>query len=340
MKITFQKMIAMLLIALLVFSVTSCNIFSDKSAATDTADADDSTNDTADHAGGQDVDNESMTNDTSSTLNSASGNNQNGSSDGEVANVRIMSYNILSPQFNSREPVAGREAGLIAVLEKYSPDVVGLQECHADWHAAIERDIVSKGKYKFACKYTPDGTTVTQITFLYNTETVKLIEEQTKWIATGTNYRGWSWAKLELLSDGSQFMVTNTHPTTNAPSLTSGRDEQLTRAANWTKEKMTLNPGMPVFMTGDYNLREHLHAYYVFLGRLPIVDAKYDAEVMGYGCTTCFGYKVTPNIESETGVLDHIFVGGNAKTLYYSVVIDCDVQFTSDHLPIYADFKI
>ena len=268
------------------------------------------------------------------------GTENNGDMPEELPNVRIMSYNILSPQFNSREPVAGREAGLIAVLDKYEPDVVGLQECHADWHAAIERDIVSKGKYKFACKYTPDGTTVTQITFLYNTETVKLVEQEVKWIATDVNYRGWSWAKFELLSDGAQFMVTNTHPTTNAPSLTSGRDEQLTRVAKWTGEKMNLNPSMPVFMTGDYNLREQLYAYRVFLGRLPIVDAKYDAKVMGHGCTTCFGYKVPANLESETGVLDHIFKGGNAKTLYYSCVIDCGVENTSDHIPIYADFKI
>ena len=46
----------------------------------------------------------------------------NPNNEDSVANVRIMSYNILSPQFNSKEPVAGREAGLVAVLEKYSPD--------------------------------------------------------------------------------------------------------------------------------------------------------------------------------------------------------------------------
>lgn len=335
MKNKLKLIISLLLCAAFMLTAASCN--EQKEGDTETGTSATEASDTADKNGsGGNEDNGNDTENNGGTEDNGGNENNNSDTPEELPNVRIMSYNILSPQFNSKEPVAGREAGLIAVLDKYKPDVVGLQECHADWHTAIERDIVSKGKYKFACKYTPDGTTVTQITYLYNSETVRLVEQEVQWISSNVNYRGWSWAKFELLSDGAQFMVTNTHPTPDAQY----RDTHITRADNFTKAKMNLYPGTPVFMTGDYNLREQIASYKEYLERMPIVDAKYDAKVMGYGCTTCFGYKVPANLESETSVLDHIFKSGNAKTLYYSCVIDCGVENTSDHIPIYADFKI
>ena len=58
------------------------------------------------------------------------------------------------------------------------------------------------------------------------------------------------------------------------------------------------------------------------------------------GCDTYCGYTKQPDSESEDNVIDHIFLNSKADALLFNVIVDHDVEYASDHIPIYADIKL
>ena len=64
----------------------------------------------------------------------------------EGADLRIMSYNILHPDW-SRVPVKGRDEIVAGILQYYMPDVVALQEAGAKWHKALTPLLVEPGVF-------------------------------------------------------------------------------------------------------------------------------------------------------------------------------------------------
>ena len=94
--------------------------------------------------------------------------------------LRVMSYNILHPEWCSTESyvsTSDRVGLLKAIVDDYKPDVIGLQETSDGWHSSIRSKIIKNSTYEFACRKANSGE-YNMTTFIYNTETVKLLEEK------------------------------------------------------------------------------------------------------------------------------------------------------------------
>ncbi len=252
------------------------------------------------------------------------------------ADIRVMSYNIL---YSTEYLVEDRIGNFLNILGYYKPDVIGLQETsagsNAGWHEYIADSLVADDIYRKAC-YASDSVSGLMTTFLYNPDTVKLLEEYVIDLEAGSQIRVLSVAVFQRLADGQNFVVMNTHP---APYGSAAYNPNLTAMLAAAKTELSKYSDLPVMITGDFNTSESVSEYQLIMTELGLVDTKYTADVMVKEYDSCPGFGVEAEAGSEF-VIDHIFANSLVDTKLYNIVIDHDVAHTSDHIPIYVDVKI
>lgn len=252
------------------------------------------------------------------------------------AELRIMSYNILHESWSNVEdsvPVAPRAVKLTALLTYYRPDVVGILEVSSDWHDYLDRFLVSTGLYTKACSRTNSGKD-NLTCFLYNPETVKLLDSYIIDMDANSNIRLIAVAVFERLENGEQFVVTNTHP---APTNQEAYPKHIDFLVDQFASIQETNKNLPIIMTGDFNTKEST-SYYQTLLTMPVSDAKYSAEtlVRNYESFLSPRWGGSP-LAGDQKSLDHIFCTDDVRVLLFNTIIDNQVDTISDHLPIYAD---
>ena len=254
----------------------------------------------------------------------------------EGSDIRVMSYNILNPNWGGNAIDLGRDRNVANIVMYYMPDVVGFQETYSGWHRALEKYLVDTGVYAFACQRTnAQGYNMT--TLMYNTQSVKLVDEYVVDLDKNSEIRVFSVAVFEKLSDGKRFVVTNTHPAPTGQAENYKRNfADLLVIAEQQLEKYK---DLPVIMTGDFNTREQAAMYKTFMEATGVKDAKYEADVLVRDYCTYSGWQKAP-IKGNASCIDHIFVNDKTDIKLFNVVIDHDVANTSDHIPIYADIAL
>jgi len=273
----------------------------------------------------------------------------------EGTDVRVMSFNILASDWNNKPAVAGRDTLFLDVIDRYKPDVIGMQEVNAEWYESLGK---SFGTYRFVNeKYNKILGKVNYSTIAYNTETVKLISYgQKPYIVNyNENCRNLMWAIFESKAEpGKRFIVTTTHW-----DLTSER--RIAQAFDMTGVLKLLENkyNLPMFCTGDYNAREPSDEYYAFMQCSQFKSSKYSAAEKGLVASTSHlgdgtgskddytsGYwKLGPESYRQNQIntvqsIDHIFVSLDVDVLYYDTIVDSTSLSTSDHCPIYIDAAI
>ena len=248
--------------------------------------------------------------------------------------VRVMSYNILNPEWSSTgETAESRVEPFFNLVKEYMPDVIGIQEASYLWNNVINSSLQEDDTYKFACEKTylfKENMT----TFLYNTKTVELVDESIFDLEKNSEHRVFAVAIFEKISDGKRFIVTNVHP---APS---SREEEYPRQmasfTSYAEYILDIYKDLPIIMTGDFNTTEQSEYYTNFLNDTGVKDAKYEAETLirNYNTYAGFNKKASDNGKS---CIDHIFVNDKVTVKTYDVVADDGVEKISDHIPIYAD---
>ncbi len=254
------------------------------------------------------------------------------------ADLRVMSYNILHPDW-SHVPLKGRDEAVAAVLRRYMPDVAAIQEAGAKWHKALKPLLTDTGLYAFACRQSnAEGFIYCATTFLYNPQTVRLVEEYILDLVPRDAARVFSVAVFERVSDGKRFVITNTHPAPrDEPEKYARNMADLTAFAAGVTEKYA---GLPVIMAGDFNTPEQSELYRGFMDDTGVRDAKYEADTLLWGCSTYFGYPMALDPEDTACCVDHLFVNGLVHVKLFSAIIDRGVENASDHIPIYADVAL
>ena len=174
-------------------------------------------------------------------------------------------------------------------------------------------------------------------TFLYNTQTVKLVEEYVIDLDTNSDIRVFSVAIFETLSDGKRFVVTNTHPA--PPGQAENYARHFADLMRIAPEQMEKYKDIPVIQTGDFNTEEQSPIYKQYLEATNLKDAKYEADVLVRDYCTYSGWQEAPK-PGNSYCIDHIFVNDKTDVKLFNVVIDHDVPNTSDHIPIYADITL
>lgn len=290
----------------------------------------------------------------SSDSNANSNSNSNSSSDSDSssdvvnsvceftkgADIRVMSYNILHPEWSSGASyvtIVGRDTNLKNIINYYKPDVVGLQEACQPWHFAVDKYLVKGGDYAFACASTSTKP-YNMTTMIYNKKTVKLIEEYVVDLDANSDIRVLAVAVFEKLSDGKRFVVTNTHPSSRGYEETYKRN--MGDLFKHSKTELEKYENLPVIMTGDFNTPEQSDLYTGFISETEVKDAKYEADKLVRKYSTFIGWPNGKFKEGSENCIDHIFVNKNTDVLLFDCVIDHDVEKTSDHIPIYADIVL
>lgn len=269
----------------------------------------------------------------------ASGGNESQGKEEETvkatADVRIMSYNILNPEWtNSANGAAEDRIKFVRdIIIDYAPDVIGLQEASYGWHAALEVAMCENDDYRFACKFN-NTERHNMTTFLYNSKTLKLVDEYVIDIVTYSDIRVVSVAVFEKLSDDTRFVVTNAHPA--PPGQTEDYIRHMTYIPTVLKYELKKYKDLPVILTGDFNTREQSEYYESFMKDTGVKDAKYEAKKILHNYSTFVGLNNPPR-EGNWSCIDHIFINDKATVELFDVIIDHDAQKASDHLPIYAD---
>ncbi len=256
----------------------------------------------------------------------------------EGADIRVMSYNILSEEWAEEAKVLdGRDTASVATIMYFAPDVVGLQEVSANWYKRIDNlfgdkyKIVDRQNTKKQTNYSP---------LAYNTEKVKVIEHGVKEYSVGnsTKLRLMSWALFEKLDSGKRFIVINTHwdlTTNDDKGYRTAHSKEMAAYALELEKKYDA----PIITTGDYNSNESSSMYKNFVNTTGFHEAKYTAKVINLACKTYHNLGTSVSTAPAESI-DHIFGSSKVEFLYFDVLVNKIVTNASDHNPIYADIKL
>lgn len=254
------------------------------------------------------------------------------------ADLRVMSFNILSEEWDKAAVMEPRILGVIGTIYFYMPDVIGIQEVSTKWYGVLRSYL---GEDYAFINSDLRGTKDNNYTALaYNKKTVKLLKSD---LYTYSVYNSWrlrvvNFGLFEMISTGKQFGVTNTHFNANhnnrdhTPERTTQANEFVAKIKEYqTKYKC------PIIMTGDFNAKDETVPYGVIVKDGTIKEAKLTAKVKGKICRTYHNLGETP--PSGSSSIDHIFHTTDITPMYYTTLVDSVLDITSDHNPIFADFK-
>lgn len=254
------------------------------------------------------------------------------------ADIRIMSFNLLTELWNQKLPVEGRDEIAAATLLTYLPDVIGLQEVSDKWYEQLVPMV--EQQYTFINRNTPQGKT-NYSGMAYNSAKVKLIDSGCELFSMGNsrNMRLMNWAVFETISGGKRFVVVNTHfdphNTTEAISNRHVQAEEMGKKVKALQETY----GCPVITTGDYNCPRNSAEYKLFLETAGVVDAQWNSvkAVNNYYKTH---HGVGAEAPSGESAIDHITYTDGVESLFYINHNSSPTINVSDHNPIMADLKL
>ena len=269
----------------------------------------------------------------------------------DVADLRVMSFNLLVDIWKDTPIVKGRDTTVTQTILYYTPDVIGLQEASATWHKNLKL-YLSGTPYRLICtERTVSHEKYGNHNFnpiLYNSDALTLLDSGVKDYENKTNQymRTISWALFEVKATGEKFVHLNTH--LDAPGNTEEeKAENLEARKKQSVELMHFKSELealyhcPVLATGDFNTTEgsdktNKHLPYWSIIDNGMHDAKFSAERIQRQCATwhTFGSQVST---AQAGSFDHIFGNDLVKFTYFNTLVDKILMSASDHCPIYAD---
>ena len=245
---------------------------------------------------------------------------------------QVMTWNIRfdNPQ-DSVNAWPNRKEKVFALLQKYDPDILGVQE--ALQHQIT--DMTSHLAYSFVGVGRDDGDSKGEYSaILFRKEKFDLLDNGTFWLSEQPDMPGsksWdaaitrivTWAQLLDKKTGRRFMVMNTH-------FDHIGKEAREKSAQLLKEKaLELNPQLlPVIITGDFNCTRDEMPYEIMTdGELiELIDPASQPD--GTYCT----FKVKAE---ECRAIDYIFLTNEWRADRHRVITDNDgIYYPSDHLPV------
>jgi endonuclease/exonuclease/phosphatase family metal-dependent hydrolase len=255
------------------------------------------------------------------------------------ADIRIMSFNILSEEWDSTTTLAQRVNGVVTAIRAYGPDVIGVQEVSQKWYAELKK--LLGDEYVFVNSYILGHENYNYSALAYRKDSVKLIESDVYFysVYNSQRIRLINFGLFERLSDGKRFGTTCTHYNANHNNRdhTPERKIQATEFLGKIKEYYA-KYNCPIFCTGDFNCSETTEPYKITTSEGVLQSSKFVAEAKGLVCSTTHSLGTMPGAGPNS--IDHIFFTGNTTALYYTTIVDDVTIAVSDHTPIYCDFKL
>lgn len=255
--------------------------------------------------------------------------------------IDVISYNIRYDNPDDKpNNWDNRKEFLISQLNFYAPDVFGTQEGLVHQLKDIDNGLGNYTYFGVGRDHGDDRGEFTAI--FYNKEKLDLLEQSTFWLSETptTPSKGWdaalpricTYGLFENKEDGSKFMVFNTHFDHVG---VKAREESSKLILKKIKE---FNPdGLPVVLTGDFNLESESAGVQVILEELD--DAHIAAGKNAFGPEGTFnGFDFAKPVERR---IDYIFVSPDRIEVLKSAILSDskDLRYPSDHLPVFARLK-
>lgn len=259
--------------------------------------------------------------------------------------VRFMVFNIWGDYFGN--PPEERADNQIAVVSRYAPDVLALQEVTVNWWKSR---LISELQAEYAVVSCAEEGKTSFIPLFYRKDRFELLEEGTELFhAKLDQSKGITWAVLKDKRNGKTFVAWSTHywwkGTDESNFIRTVNSQRICARLGALKAKWNC----PSVGGGDFNCRVDSDPLNVlqdagyFSAQEIANDASPEASHHGDPVRGKDGkYHGFPrpaeNVKAQS--IDHIFLEKTAFTvLKERVVLDQDALDSSDHSPVYVDLK-
>ena len=249
--------------------------------------------------------------------------------------LRIMTSNILADCWlvGGRPSVPQRAEIYAAVLKKYAPDLVGVQETDLPWtkYLPYYLELLSE---RYGLEYEWNQYWVDNVpnmsSILYNKSRLKPVDysmhEFSYMVHRDYKIRVLTWIVLTDAKSKANIALINTHwdiKKENNP-------WELEEETDLIRDLEQKYDNIPIFCTGDFNSHINL-ASEKFMEMAKVYDFKEMAEEQG-----TLANKISGIVEGI--YIDHVYCNRKLKILHYETADNEHYRVLSDHLPHYADF--
>ncbi|RIV42231.1 endonuclease/exonuclease/phosphatase family protein [Flagellimonas pelagia] len=256
--------------------------------------------------------------------------------------IDVITYNIRYDNPNDKpNNWDNRKAFLISQLQFYAPDVFGTQEGLVHQLKDIDEGLEDYTYVGIGRDHGDDRGEFSAL--FYNTKKLKVLKQSTFWLSETPDVpsKGWdaalpricTYGLFENKADGSKFMVFNTHFDHVGVTARAESSKLI------LKKMKELNPdGLPVILTGDFNLESDSSGVQVILGEMTDTHVAMGKNAFGPN-GTFNGFEFNKPVERR---IDYIFVSpNNVEVLKSAILSDSkDCRYPSDHLPVFARLRL
>lgn len=238
--------------------------------------------------------------------------------------LRVMSYNVLSNDWNNKPQMHGydehnekypsgvddgRDVQNKRTIMAYMPDVVGVQEFDDEFYSVMKKfhdedDFPYRVVNESEKQYTLNGQKQTiYTTLMYNEDRVTLRfwkHTRFKTADTNVNCRSYTYALFTINETGEEFVALSSHWNhldSSKPDTPTKEQEQAIETANVYKE-LEQKFDCPIIAVGDMNQIDSHPSIATLVDESGFVDAKYSASHRGICCDT---YHIGNGDASEPG---------------------------------------
>jgi endonuclease/exonuclease/phosphatase family metal-dependent hydrolase len=252
--------------------------------------------------------------------------------------LKVMTYNIrLDHTVDGVNQWPKRSDKVYALIRKYDPDILGIQEA---LHHQLQDILKNIPEYTSVGVGRDDGKTKGEYSaILFKKDRFAVQQQNTFWLSETPDVAGsksWdaaitrvaTWASLRDLPTKKEFIIVNTHFDHIG---TVARE----KSAALIKEKIAAaHQQVPVIITGDFNSEPTEAPYKNMLNgeALKLFNSRPATESQGTFCT--FTVNAAP-----CKVIDYIFYTAELTPKNYQVITDHNgTYYPSDHLPVMCIF--
>ena len=263
--------------------------------------------------------------------------------------IRAATYNIQWTGYVKKPTWDERLTALKRSFEESDFDIVGVQE--ADTMMANTLAKVLDGRYDWVGTVEANDETSSGFIPLnpifYKKDRFEALEQDIIWFAhaPGTvGYDSWgmrlcNYAKFRDKRNGMEFYVFNSHFDHR------GQEAKEYSSVVLLDKVMELANGLPVVLTGDFNMDEKTPGYAKLVESDIVNDAMLALPASKRENAQYFSmanYRPKEKITKNGLHIDHVFyTPANSKVLSWKLILDSyDGVYGSDHLPIVIDWKI
>ncbi|MEW5985193.1 MAG: endonuclease/exonuclease/phosphatase family protein [Chloroflexota bacterium] len=182
--------------------------------------------------------------------------------------MRVMTFNVNGSWADPERPErswANRAALAVRAIQRYSPDLLGLQEVEAANFAYLREHLTDYG-YELGLEY-DEGPYAANSSIFWKAERFKLIESGKFWFSQTPDVRssdwgvpypmGATWVRLQDGPTGPQLLHLNTHFEDGAE----GEQSRVESSKLIVARARQLAADLPVIATGDFNCNPWSEAY-------------------------------------------------------------------------------